>query len=1310
MSYTRKPYENLEKFRERIESAYSTYVGPVPTSRRVRSRTIYTTPLRELTAMAAELNRRENLSQVPISVPTTSEEIAEEIQRMEIEDTMHKYDVAIAAATGRKPKHRPLRRPEPPAAPLPSGYRPGMSERAVDVLRRQEFQHYRPPRRVNIPVTVPYIVDPRPDDRSGHVTFYVRAEDDVKVKYPKVASYRNAMSRLLSDRKYRAYVKKISVAGSGAPEDQLEYDVWFDAKGDIQRTATGNLNPNLDLTPGTRLIYPWMLREPHLVDNYHGAPTHDLYEVDYAWEHIPMVNEDDHRYESTSKQYGKAITPGRMEAFIRERIIGDTPPPYVIGWLVSLVPIGAEGIAWLAMRAGEINCVAAAIKANLAACRSLTPTREKIINEWAGVKGNGDSVMTAKAISTADDMLNEYLTGTKIARDGASFADTDQLASKLKMRLQFYDIAGTLLHEKVDASGRPVYANGRKIIALYRSDGHCSMGSPDFEMPTKIHITKGPEIKFPRAGENSAYAKQREMENIAAMDAYIVSTIREHNLERAQIIGSEIVAGDTLYRPMFLDKQLHEAAAKLKLRPPMCDWEGRYAWAERHTNSRDMPRDMPPELYFVDMKIHIGGVQSYYFKHWIKNHEFQSLWPASRDGWKQATLEAVVWTAEGMRRDSAAALYDMRAAYLACDSRDTHAAGPSHDAAKRFGFPRGGRTRKCLATTWESIQMLTGFIRYQSLKLATHTPVAIAAHVANHFRNRHSPIAIPAAVWLHEHGYIEDYSILDVEYTDRITGVKFPNDRNLSVRLIGSCSYRDTRRTFYTRDPAEKDHFMGLYGAHPKKTAEGFIINYPSNKDTSSKMKDYSHIRAYVLAYQAIAMWSAIASLGPNLIGTSADSVLVYDSVTAESVLPMQSDYVIKWGEFRPKPMPTIQPAGPVGPPTKTAWVSDQTTTATHMAPSTASLTRSITAYISPGGFGKTTRAIQEANASGRRVHILVGTNKGEIKIKNDLIELGVNLSNFTISTYHHFFRVSEDPNEIWDSAVMGKTALCQDIIIWDEFPIAGPKQLDAIIPWLKKVGLTTILCGDPLGQLQEFKDPISGEIVMSILENNMVPIESGTGVDWRARDCPALQAAKRACWCKDDITQVNVLKNLATHLTFKEAVEMWEPGDVVIEATNRDGKDIEAAIDTMQMKKHGGAGRVDVVFKPTKDLRDIWCKKKNGVLGNIKAPNGEMVPAAVGSVISITRSQAAKMDKKLWKPASRITVHSVQGETIKRQHKIFISLQNMPADWCRNAVYVAMSRAELASQLYVFTLNGTTPLPLTAAEWDDVYVDCDDY
>lgn len=1202
-------------------------------------------------------------------------------------------------------------------------------------------------KKAKAPVKVPHITNK--DDGTGRVEFYVRAyyDEDGKLIIPSVSDFKEISSRINPDYRYKVFVKDITPVGPSLREHQLEHKKLKVGGREIKGPLIGPpgvLVPKKGLEWGiqkgpwfAQKKYPWMLREPYYdtksddPDVFVPAITHDSYEVDYAWRHLPVIDWKSQEPKDVRLQYGKTWTPGRFHWLIEKKVF-DEPPDYLIGRLISMVPLTSGATEWLAMRAGSTNCVAASVMASLSKAHALTPEREKIIRDWVETPRPYERTIGDKArwkvhdewadlidvpyakhsvgMHRADAKFLERLTGHNVRDDGASYYDTDILATKLKMRLQFYDVAGTLLHEKAGKNG-PAFAKGHMVIKVYRSDGHCSGGEPHFVMPEAVVVTAGPMLKPSRGkSETGAQTRAREKENNDARERYIVDTIRKYNLVRAQIVGSEIIAQKVLYRPLALDMQMHATAEKLQLRPPACtasyDNPGLYSCT-------DDPTEEDPSGYkAVDIPIHVGGVQSFYLKHWLKAHNIKALWPASREGWRQATIEAVPWTAEGAKLDEAEALYDMRAAFMACDSRPAYAAGPAHEYAARFGFPRGGRTRKCLASTWEEVVKLAGHIRYKTITIAPHAPAAIAAHLAHHFRNGPKPIAIPAAIWLHEHGYIGDYSILDVEYTDRISGLKFPTNRDLGVRLIGSCAYKNSMRTFYTSDEAECAHFTDLYSSFPQAIADGFLVSFPVSQ-TTTKVKDHSHIRTYALAYQTIAMWTAIEALGDNLIRTATDSVLVKNAAEAEQCIPTQSDeYAIKWGEFRPKPIPKIQASGIVGAPAVQTWTSEETTTATVSVPAIEALARTMTAYIEPAGFGKTTRALKEADASGRKTLILVGINVAQAKIRDDLekmakekvmsqlAEIEANMDNFEVDTYQHFFHLPEKHSE-WTPMCMGMAGIRRDIIIWDEFAMAGLALLQIVLPWMRNVGLTTILCGDPIGQLQEFGNPHSGQQVMKYLETNEIPIDHGEGIDWRARDCPTLQAAKRAAWCQSDATQLNELKKIATPLNYADTISLWEPGDIVIEATNRIGETIENDIRDTQIAKYGLQGRADVMFKvrgeneqSTKDLRKAYCTKKNGVLGTVRTPEPgfHYVQAAIGTVVSTTLEATLTMNTELWKLASRTTVHSVQGVTIGRERKIFICLESIPSEWCRNAIYVSMSRAELASQLYVFNMSSVAP------------------
>jgi hypothetical protein len=229
-------------------------------------------------------------------------------------------------------------------------------------------------------------------------------------------------------------------------------------------------------------------------------------------------------------------------------------------------------------------------------------------------------------------------------------------------------------------------------------------------------------------------------------------------------------------------------------------------------------------------------------------------------------------------------------------------------------------------------------------------------------------------------------------------------------------------------------------------------------------------------------------------------------------------------------------------------------------------------------------------------------------------------------------------------------------------------------------MGIVTVLCGDPLGQLQDFDDHSSGPHVMQLLDQLSIKIDPGDGVDWRAKDCPRLRAAKAECWCQDEETQLHVLMNLAREMTLEEVTQSWHPDDIVIEPT-RKGCDLYSfKLEKVRLQKYPTEPR-RLKFSP-KDRAPY--RKKGGVIPTVSAPDGTRVLAAINSRILVP-ADTKLAEASPWVPDIATTIHGVQGATIKAPRKIFICVRNMGAEWCKNAYYVAMSRAERADQLVVF-------------------------
>jgi hypothetical protein len=920
----------------------------------------------------------------------------------------------------------------------------------------------------------------------------------------------------------------------------------------------------------------------------------------------------DEEWNKLELRNGKGRAPSRGDSLTPAKLFGLEegwrlhPPGYPrgVGRLVSLAPLGPIGAKWLAMHEGQENCVVSAVRAVLRARGIYTPKREAALDEAA----------------------------ERFREKGADWDEVDWLTTKMKLPIEVCDASGERLHVKKTAKGGVAYASERGAIKLYRSNGHCSSGEPCF-------------------GDVRRVAVYSPMEDGAKA---AVALVQEKGLHRARIVGAEVLADDgTLWRPVAMDEALHDWAAKVGLRKPRAD-KADYKWA--------VDQETGEEFEEADRR-EVGSLKGHMFRKWLKDQRFLSLWETDdRKHWRASAFEAAHWADE--RGEADCAHYDMRAAYLACDK--ANGSGPAREAADRFGFPAGGRQRYARADTIEQAAGLKGAILFRRFELSTAAHPFIETQLRAHFGALGGWLTVPLAVWLREKGLVRSYEIERVMYsTASADGIRFPTDRNLAVDHVGRCAYAAKTVCFFTRDPAEKDHFVRLRNAMSAEMEGGFLLSYD---DKTAKSNDYSYLRAYILSYMAIGMMSAVMALGDQVRRCAVDAVWVAPGADMRAV-PFSDGSDPKWGEFRAKAAPKLQAAqrGKMG---RVAWRAEPQDNKDPELPP-VDRTRWATAYISPAGFGKTTAAIKLFEGKSNVV-ILAPTNPGVQELK----EKEKNPHGFPVCTYHEWLRLGDrDPKE-WKPANMGNRAFV-DAIVWDECAVVDVGLLENVLAWARKMGIVVILCGDPLGQQQEFKDPESGEKVMALVERLGIPVVEHK-IDWRARNCPALQAAKQKAWCQSYQTQVEALLSVAERTHSGGVAQMWRPGDLVIDPTRRACARVTKELE--QKAREFPEAPVRYRFKP--EERQPFRKVK-GVLPLVEGPGGVPVEAAIGARVVAPPGTACPPH---WVPDVATTVRSVQGATIKAPHRIFVCIDRMGEDWCRNAVYVAMSRAEYASQLVAVT------------------------
>jgi hypothetical protein len=938
-----------------------------------------------------------------------------------------------------------------------------------------------------------------------------------------------------------------------------------------------------------------------------------------------------------------SMTAGFLER--QTNVLLASAPGYIRGWFQALVPVRESAAetardldperharAWLSMRDGSSNCVARAI-------------RDKLTN---------GGVISERASGLLDKFEKDVLIS------GATEDDLDRLTKALKIRVRLFDLAGKLQYERLNPQGIPYYVNNRKVIDLYRHDGHVSTHEPSIPAIVHVHTYIPNEVGV--VGESATASLLRIQRNVVAV-------INQFRPEQAQIVGSEVIcAAGTVYRPISLDIALHQAAALLGHRAELIDEDENYRVVER-----GLAEDV----------LHIGGAQAYRFRAWRDAQGFLSLWKNSaRVDWRNSAVEATVYRIDGLKVGFGRHI-DMRAAYLNCDG--LRGSGPGFEAAKRFGWPVGGRMCEASITSVMECVDLTGFIIFDQLTLSVNTPPGIAGQIGKHLA-RALILTIPLAIWLTEQGFILDAVPRLVRYCDKVANIEFPADRDIAVRFIGSCQYRRQHRTFFTRDSSEAQHYAAAHDSVIEPCGNGFLISWDAPNDTA---KDYSHVRAYVLTYLAIAMGAAEVSLGDAVYERDTDAFIVADDADVVGILgpnwAAPNEWGVlnpKWGQFRDKESAAIQTAA-VAQPDVYTWVAD--VCADELPAPLVQLPHSgvmLLAAIGPGGYGKTRRELYNKYPDGHNVVVLGHNNIALIRLR----EIEDNPHGYPCHTYHEWFRLGLSEPATWTPLAMGTSALRVNTVIMDEFPVMGAEFLSNVLPWLRRQGVRVILTGDPLGQLQEIDDCHSGRKVMTLLEQLGAKFDDEIGkIDWRARDCPKLQAAKRAAWCASDLQQRQSLQSIATTVTYSDMINVWSPEDIVLEATNRLANDIGYHLREQRDAKYADHP-LRLKFKPGTADRKKYAKRK-GILPMVETPDGRSVPAAIGSTIEVPAGTKIPTDSP-WKIDDTSTIHSVQGRTIKAPRKIFICMDNLHSKWVTNGVYVAMSRAQRYQQLYMFWVN----------------------
>ena len=826
-------------------------------------------------------------------------------------------------------------------------------------------------------------------------------------------------------------------------------------------------------------------------------------------------------------------------------------------------------------------------------------------------------------------------------------------------------------------NGKPIYTKQR-LVVIYRADGHA--------YGTKHTVPEITRAAYWRRETASFDPEQIRLDQLAA-----VETILEGNTQRAYLLASAIVTDDgTIYRER---EHADELAVAMGINP----------------------RD---EAAMASL-IHRGTARSYKFNQWLIQHGIEQVGQAWSATWRAATVEARVWNASRAYDDTYE--LDMAAAFLACGSQAGAGSVPQRYAAVH-AWPAGKMCLFAISTVGQAAGR-QGAVRVTSWQMSPGAHPAIVKVVATHLAA--SPwLPVPLALYLHDAGL----ATLEVDRLMASAGclkaIEFPADRNLGVEFVGSCARKVRRRSIVTRDRTEAGFYLEHFehkGFKPllREGRSGNIYEVDYERPELAGM-DHAHIRAYVLAYTHIGVFTALQQFADptDVVYVCTDGMRVKQQARIPAGVavaePNHVGGVIQWrwsangrehhwidrrpqaGIWRAK---SADPAyafkaqhaalpaqeGEHGPAQEQApALSDDVLAASQLA-----------FVAGQGGAGKSYRITRAFE--GRDAIVLTHDNDSAIKFRDDQAK---NPFSFPCQTYHSYFHLGDKKHDEWDPACMGVTSRASQVIIWDEIGLVDITLLRRVLPWLKEKVSQVVFSGDCLGQLPPFKQT-KNEAVQSARELDAFLraecITETMTTDRRAKSEP-LRSLKLRMWCQPDAVQAAELDKMTDvpSMTMDDALASWQEGDLFVAPTRAQRDAASQALLASGRLEQVGAKHLLRFSPQTPELRARYQKSKN-VYKQVKVPGEERtVPAYVSNTVEVSRW--AQYDPQLWRPAYAATVHGVQGYTVKAPGRVFM-LRSVyqAASWAANILYTVVSRLEHLDQLVI--VDGDASPPPTLAD-----------
>ena len=580
---------------------------------------------------------------------------------------------------------------------------------------------------------------------------------------------------------------------------------------------------------------------------------------------------------------------------------------------------------------------------------------------------------------------------------------------------------------------------------------------------------------------------------------------------------------------------------------------------------------------------------------------------------------------------------------------------------------------------------LTGFAILSSWQIDNAAHPAIQLTLAKHLAGPEPVLPTPLLSYCLSSGVLR-CEVAEIAYAVDVAPLSFYpavdendaepiGDKNKMARLLLGCLTRNPYRTdvliFDRNEAAALSHAWTLSGklVENRPYGDATHIAYEEAKPRAS----FPHVRAFMLAYAAISLFEKVRQVqaaGVDVYKVITDGIYVRKEKagqfeTARKGMPA------RWGEWRAKRSVDMageerehMPVHPVGgDPNEPSPIAPERLAAQGCAPpSTAPALSSsplrrfgLSVLFGQGGSGKTHRAIQETHGAGLKVLYLAPTNRLTREKAKEFPGLAV-------STYHKHFKISMKGE--FSSEKMF-TARRYQVYVMDECCYLGREFLQPLIEYAARAGALVCACGDP-GQLR----PVEGEAPGDWLRSIAGHFEQ-VATDFRSR-CEHLRALKSRMYLQDDATQLAEMRAALPLCKVSDLFAQWQPGDLVIGATNRYNDRINARIFAENAKKYPAP--VPFVWAPTEVGKAVRMVVPPG--------GGDAVEVVRGDIVEVPFSEDLKAGDG-WQLAYALTVHKAQGLTLEGG-RIWVLDDKLDAEFTHNAAYTVVSRARTLDQLRI--------------------------